>query len=216
MLQDLAGSERQSKTGAHGATLQEGQAINKSLLVLSSVVNALSQGGGPKTHIPYRQASQKQLISTAALSCVPAPSPSTVPWCQYLCLLGCRDSKLTRLLQDSLGGTARTCIIVCCSPAAASTAETVSSLRFGVRARGIAANAQVNAIAATTPAAQLAAARAEIAALKLQLKTPGAGAQAAGAPSRPPAGQGAVWAAVLVAQLAGVAVYFAWASVCVG
>ncbi len=51
MLQDLAGSERQGKTLAQGATLQEGQAINKSLLVLSTVINALSEG---RAHVPYR------------------------------------------------------------------------------------------------------------------------------------------------------------------
>ncbi|KAG2487000.1 hypothetical protein HYH03_014372 [Edaphochlamys debaryana] len=48
-----------------------------------------------------------------------------------------RDSKLTRVLQDSLGGTARTVLIVCCSPAAENAAETLSSLRFGSRAKGV-------------------------------------------------------------------------------
>lgn len=48
-----------------------------------------------------------------------------------------RESKLTRVLQDSLGGNARTIILVCASPAADAAAETLSSLRFGVRARGL-------------------------------------------------------------------------------
>eukprot|EP00891_Asterochloris_glomerata_P002689 jgi/Astpho2/2689/gw1.00050.167.1_t len=44
-----------------------------------------------------------------------------------------RDSKLTRVLQDSLGGSARTALIVCCSPSSEDAAETLSSLRFGSR-----------------------------------------------------------------------------------
>ena len=39
--------------------------------------------------------------------------------------------------QDSLGGTARTALIVCCSPSVDNAAETLSSLRFGSRAKGI-------------------------------------------------------------------------------
>ena len=45
--------------------------------------------------------------------------------------------QLTRVLQDSLGGSARTALIVCCSPSSEDAAETLSSLRFGSRARGI-------------------------------------------------------------------------------
>lgn len=48
-----------------------------------------------------------------------------------------RDSKLTRILQDSLGGTSRACLIVACSPASANVAETISTLRFGTRAKFI-------------------------------------------------------------------------------
>lgn len=48
------------------------------------------------------------------------------------------------ILQDSLGGTAETALIICCSPSLDNGAETLSSLRFGVRARGIVNNIQVN------------------------------------------------------------------------
>ncbi|PNH09544.1 Kinesin-related protein 3 [Tetrabaena socialis] len=44
-----------------------------------------------------------------------------------------RDSKLTRVLQDSLGGSARTVLVVCCSPCLENAAETLSTLRFGAR-----------------------------------------------------------------------------------
>lgn len=95
ICQDLAGSERCRKTGAQGATFTEGQNINRSLLCLNNVVNALTDG---KTHTPYR------------------------------------DSKLTRVLQDSLGGSARSMFIVCLSPNSADQQETLSSLRFAARA----------------------------------------------------------------------------------
>lgn len=42
-----------------------------------------------------------------------------------------RDSKLTRILQESLGGNARTTIIICCSPASFNESETKSTLDFG-------------------------------------------------------------------------------------
>uniref|UniRef100_A0A1A9WUB9 Kinesin-like protein n=1 Tax=Glossina brevipalpis TaxID=37001 RepID=A0A1A9WUB9_9MUSC len=46
-----------------------------------------------------------------------------------------RDSKLTRILQESLGGNARTAILLCCSPASVSESETKYTLEFGRRAK---------------------------------------------------------------------------------
>lgn len=48
-----------------------------------------------------------------------------------------RDSKLTRILQESLGGNARTTIVICCSPASYNESETKSTLDFGRRAKTI-------------------------------------------------------------------------------
>lgn len=48
-----------------------------------------------------------------------------------------RDSKLTRILQESLGGNARTTMVICCSPAAYNDSETKSTLLFGMRAKTI-------------------------------------------------------------------------------
>lgn len=42
-----------------------------------------------------------------------------------------RDSKLTRVLQESLGGNSKTCLIITCSPSSFNEIETVSTLRFG-------------------------------------------------------------------------------------
>ena len=59
--------------------------------------------------------------------------------------------QLTRVLQDSLGGCARTALIICCSPSPEDAAETLSSLRFGSRARGIVntVHSNVGGLAAT-------------------------------------------------------------------
>ncbi|KAL4452306.1 hypothetical protein ABPG75_007968 [Micractinium tetrahymenae] len=142
-----------------------------------------------------------------------------------------RDSKLTRVLQDSLGGTARTVLIICCSPSQFNDAETLSSLRFGARAKGIQNSVQANA-ARRTPeqlAKALAAAQAELEALKQQLgqaqdstggkassKAAGSSAAASGCGMQAAAvgawrgGMGSMrkWALVGALQLAGLVAYW--------
>ncbi|KAK9367764.1 P-loop containing nucleoside triphosphate hydrolase protein [Lipomyces kononenkoae] len=56
-----------------------------------------------------------------------------------------RDSKLTRILQESLGGNSRTTLIVNCSPSSYNDQETISTLRFGVRAKNIKNKPHINA-----------------------------------------------------------------------
>ncbi|KAL7270503.1 Kinesin heavy chain [Rhizina undulata] len=56
-----------------------------------------------------------------------------------------RDSKLTRILQESLGGNSRTTLIINCSPSSYNDDETLSTLRFGVRAKSIKNKAKINA-----------------------------------------------------------------------
>lgn len=55
-----------------------------------------------------------------------------------------RESKLTRVLSESLGGNSKTCLIVTCSPHPFNEAETLSTLRFGQRARNIKNKPTVN------------------------------------------------------------------------
>ncbi len=57
-----------------------------------------------------------------------------------------RDSKLTRLLQDSLGGNSRTIMVACCSPADFNTEETINTLRYATQARNIKNSATANVI----------------------------------------------------------------------
>ena len=94
---DLAGSEKMSKAGIEGnSMLKEAQNINKSIMTLGMVINALTKNA---KHVPYR------------------------------------DSKLTRVLQESLGGNSLTNLIINCSPSMSNQTETLSTLRFGQRAK---------------------------------------------------------------------------------
>ncbi|KAJ7973392.1 Kinesin-like protein [Quillaja saponaria] len=54
------------------------------------------------------------------------------------------DSKLTRILQDALGGSSRTALLCCCSPSTSNASESLSTLRFGVRVKHIKASPCVN------------------------------------------------------------------------
>ena len=55
-----------------------------------------------------------------------------------------RDSKLTRILQESLGGNSKTSLIITCSPAKYNLEETLSTLRFGARAKRVKNKPKVN------------------------------------------------------------------------
>jgi hypothetical protein len=106
-LVDLAGSERLRQMLHKGESTQETRQINKGLHALSKVIYALAAS------------------SSKSRSHNP---PLHVPY---------RDSKLTRLLQDSLGGSAHTLMIACVSPSNDSMQETLSTLQYACRARRI-------------------------------------------------------------------------------
>ena len=85
-----------------------------------------------------------------------------------------RDSKLTHMLSDALGGNCRTSLVVCASPSAADASETLGTLEFGARAMKVRCHAVVNSSEVTLDAAALAADLSEA----LQLQAEGAaGAQ---------------------------------------
>ncbi|CEJ58726.1 Putative Kinesin family protein [Penicillium brasilianum] len=111
-LVDLAGSERAKATEATGARLREGSNINKSLTTLGRVIAALAD---PKKIRGGRKG--KELV----------------PY---------RDSILTWLLKDSLGGNSKTAMIACISPA--DYEETLSTLRYADQAKRIRTRARVN------------------------------------------------------------------------
>lgn len=76
------------------------------------------------------------LPSLARSTLTPSKQSSHIPY---------RDSKLTRILQESLGGNSRTTLIINCSPSSYNESETLSTLRFGMRAKSIKNKARVNA-----------------------------------------------------------------------
>ena len=127
-LVDLAGSEKVGKTGASGQTLEEAKKINKSLSALGMVINALTDGKVRKS------LARSQLPLIGQLSSL--IQAKHIPY---------RDSKLTRILQESLGGNSRTTLIINCSPSSYNEAETLSTLRFGIRAKSIKNTARINA-----------------------------------------------------------------------
>lgn len=87
-----------------------------------------------------------------------------------------RDSKLTRILQDSLGGNSKTNLIICCAPEARHLSETISTLRFGERAKRIKNTAIVNEeLGVPELKALLQLAKKEIEALKRQMSLTNAG-----------------------------------------
>lgn len=112
-LVDLAGSERAKATEATGQRLREGGNINKSLTTLGRVIAALAD---PKAQRSGRQARR-----------------DIVPF---------RDSILTWLLKDSLGGNSKTAMIACIAPS--DYDETLSTLRYADQAKRIRLQATVN------------------------------------------------------------------------
>lgn len=82
-----------------------------------------------------------------------------------------RDSKLTRLLMESLGGNSRTTLIICCAPEQRHLPETLSTLRFGERAKKIQNHAKVNEeLSIEDYKSMLQAAKKEIVTLRAKIK----------------------------------------------
>jgi len=141
-LVDLAGSESVKATNNTGVRQKEGQYINKSLLTLGHVVHKLSEIS--------KNANKEGGIM--------APKEH-IPY---------RDSKLTRLLQPSLGGNAQVCIICNISPALSNLEESHNTLKFAMRAKKIQQHARITEVA--DEKTLLRSYREEIEELKRQLK----------------------------------------------
>jgi len=142
-LVDLAGSERAKSTEATGQRLREGSNINKSLTTLGRVIAALAD---------------PQKKSKSRAGGVKGSSNAVVPY---------RDSILTWLLKDSLGGNSKTAMIACIAPS--DYEETLSTLRYADQAKRIRTRAVVNQdlISAAQRDAQIAAMAEEIRALQI-------------------------------------------------
>ncbi|XP_062902186.1 kinesin-like protein KIF1A isoform X25 [Mobula hypostoma] len=116
-LVDLAGSERADSTGAKGTRLKEGANINKSLTTLGKVISALAE------------------VDSGSNKNKKKKKTDFIPY---------RDSVLTWLLRENLGGNSRTAMVAALSPADINYDETLSTLRYADRAKQIRCNAVIN------------------------------------------------------------------------
>ncbi|XP_035499964.1 kinesin-like protein KIF1B isoform X2 [Scophthalmus maximus] len=116
-LVDLAGSERADSTGATGTRLKEGANINKSLTTLGKVISALAE------------------VDNCTSKSKKKKKSDFIPY---------RDSVLTWLLRENLGGNSRTAMVAALSPADINYDETLSTLRYADRAKNIKCNAVIN------------------------------------------------------------------------
>ncbi|GMT14789.1 hypothetical protein PFISCL1PPCAC_6086, partial [Pristionchus fissidentatus] len=114
-LVDLAGSERANSTGAEGQRLKEGANINKSLTTLGLVISKLAEESGKKGKAKGGK--------------------GVIPY---------RDSVLTWLLRENLGGNSKTAMVAALSPAHINFDETLSTLRYADRAKQIVCQAIIN------------------------------------------------------------------------
>lgn len=121
---DLAGSERLNKSGSESMRLKEAQNINKSIAALGNCIASLANSQDQRSK---NNSSPHQMGQSASMSHIPF-----------------RDSKLTRLLSESLSGNCKTTICACINPSLMHYEETYSTLMFASRAMSVRTNALIN------------------------------------------------------------------------
>lgn len=129
-LVDLAGSERANSTGAQGTRLKEGANINKSLTTLGKVISALAEMTANINN------------NTSSFGSLKKGSNATLK--KKIDFIPYRDSVLTWLLKENLGGNSKTAMLAAISPADINYDETLSTLRYADRAKQIVCKAIVN------------------------------------------------------------------------
>ncbi|KFQ89581.1 StAR-related lipid transfer protein 9, partial [Phoenicopterus ruber ruber] len=138
-LVDLAGSERADPSYCKDR-ITEGANINKSLVTLGIVISTLAQNSQMFSSCQ----SINTITSEAESSHVDSPSTGSVSGTRRLAYIPYRDSILTWLLKDSLGGNSKTIMIATISPASSSYNETMSTLRYASNAKNIINKPRVN------------------------------------------------------------------------
>lgn len=143
-LVDLAGSERADPSSKPGfrKRLTEGANINRSLVTLGYVIKALAE----KSLLSWStedMGSIQNFQSSGGGESMASNSPSS-PNKQRLPYIPYRDSVLTWLLKDSLGGNSKTIMIATITPASQYYSETISTLRYAQRAKNIINKPRIN------------------------------------------------------------------------
>ena len=116
---DLAGSESLSRTGSEGLNQDEAKEINKSISALGRVIESLSR---QSQYIDMDGLNEKKEVKNRN-------NFGSKKYVSY------RDSKLTEILSECLGGNSKTYIVANVSPFAANCEETYSTLQFASRAK---------------------------------------------------------------------------------
>ncbi|KFP83580.1 StAR-related lipid transfer protein 9, partial [Apaloderma vittatum] len=138
-LVDLAGSERADPSYCKDR-ITEGANINKSLVTLGIVISTLAQNSQMFSSCQ----SINTLTSEGESSHTDSPSTGSVSGTRRPAYIPYRDSILTWLLKDSLGGNSKTIMIATISPASSSYNETMSTLRYASNAKNIINKPRVN------------------------------------------------------------------------
>ena len=125
---DLAGSEALSRTGSEGLNQDEAKEINKSISALGRVIESLSR---QSQYINMDGLNEKKEVQKRN-------NFGSKKYVSY------RDSKLTEILSECLGGNSKTYIVANVSPFAANCEETYSTLQFASRAMIIRTSAKKN------------------------------------------------------------------------
>ena len=125
---DLAGSESLSRTGSEGLNQDEAKEINKSISALGRVIESLSR---QSQYIDMNGLNEKKEVQKRN-------NFGSKKYVSY------RDSKLTEILSECLGGNSKTYIVANVSPFAANCEETYSTLQFASRAMIIRTAAKKN------------------------------------------------------------------------
>lgn len=127
------------KTDASGQRLNEAKHINKSLSALGNVIGALTQG---EIAGAGQSQSQSEYGAEPGLTLPQQSSKRHIPY---------RDSKLTRILQESISGNSKTTLILTVASNKNSTSETIATLRFGERARKLTTKPRLNLLDGRDP-----------------------------------------------------------------
>ncbi|KFP31742.1 StAR-related lipid transfer protein 9, partial [Colius striatus] len=138
-LVDLAGSERADPSYCKDR-IAEGANINKSLVTLGIVISTLAQNSQMFSSCQ----SINTITSEGESSPADSPSAGSVSGARRPAYIPYRDSILTWLLKDSLGGNSKTIMIATISPASSSYNETMSTLRYASNAKNIINKPRVN------------------------------------------------------------------------
>ncbi|KAK6587977.1 kinesin heavy chain [Cryptosporidium xiaoi] len=153
---DLAGSESIKRTQLEGERRKEGMSINRSLLAVSQVISQLTETSNLNENNSNNIYGQKNIN---------IENTSKNKYISY------RDSKITRILSDSLGGNSKTIIVCNCSPDKVNYYETISTLDFAKRAKNIQNKIKVNILRSNERDFEVLKLKNEISTLRKQLST---------------------------------------------